>query len=772
MLCFYYILSGTFQTHNFLKHLSMKKITLLSLLAFMSAGAAAQEMLGIRPSNYGGLQTLSLNPALMINSRLETDINLISFGTTMENNFIYIPKDQLNFFGFGNIVDTYTDGEYSDEFDLSTKDETYDMAQQISFMGPSAMFSIKNKHVFAITTGLRSYTGAEGVQGHVAKYAVEGLGYNPLHGQTFHAQGFEFNTMSWIEYGFSYSTMLTQNEKGALAGGLSVKYLQGIGSGYVRNVDVYYNVLNESQAGENDTMAFSPGGEFSTGEYGNTDYNSFDEASGYNDFINGSGFGFDIGLTYDFLKDKGDWEYEMDGKKQADPTLNRYKVRLGLSVLDIGSIKFKDNSGTFLLETNDPSYYLNWSEDEFEDNNDFDTTFSNVFYGDPNQSRTGDSYSMALPTAISFQVDWNVKNKLYLNSSVMYGVKNSGPGIDRPTVISFTPRYESKIFEASLPISYIDYASNAMRVGLALRFASFYVGSDKIGVLMGLNDMYGLDFYAGLKFSIVKSRTPDRDNDKVSDRKDNCINVPGIWKFLGCPDRDLDDVPDSSDQCPDVKGLIALYGCPDRDSDGIIDMRDTCPDIPGIVEFNGCPDTDGDKIRDLDDECPTVAGLAIYNGCPDTDNDSIPDPKDQCPEIPGPLSNYGCPVKVVAPPVIELTVEEKEIISKVFENLQFETGKAVIKSSSFESLDALALLMNKRPSFKLYIEGHTDNVGSDASNLSLSDRRAKAAKDYLVKKGVDASRITSKGYGESKPVATNSTPEGRQKNRRVEFIVQ
>jgi len=383
-----------------------------------------------------------------------------------------------------------------------------------------------------------------------------------------------------------------------------------------------------------------------------------------------------------------------------------------------------------------------------------------------------------LPTAVSLQVDWNVKKRLYLNTSLMYGIQNSGPGIDRPLMVSFTPRYETPLWEVSLPVSYMDYSGNAMRLGLAVRIASFYIGSDKIGTMMGLGDMYGLDFYTGLKYSIGKIKPADRDGDKVSDAKDKCIDVAGIWKFEGCPDRDGDDVPDAIDECPDVKGLVTMNGCPDSDGDGIIDMRDTCPDTPGIAEFFGCPDTDGDGLRDLDDDCPTVAGLMVFQGCPDSDNDSIPDPKDDCPFAPGPLSNHGCPVKVeiaapvTAPVVLQLTAEEQEIINKVFENLQFETGKSIIKSSSFESLNNLAELMNKKPAFKLLIEGHTDNVGSDASNMALSKRRAKAAKDYLVKKGVDASRITSNGYGESKPVATNDTPEGRQKNRRVEFTIK
>jgi outer membrane protein OmpA-like peptidoglycan-associated protein len=107
----------------------------------------------------------------------------------------------------------------------------------------------------------------------------------------------------------------------------------------------------------------------------------------------------------------------------------------------------------------------------------------------------------------------------------------------------------------------------------------------------------------------------------------------------------------------------------------------------------------------------------------------------------------------------------------VFRNLEFETGKSVIRSSSFASLDELAELLKRKTTYKLNIDGHTDNVGGKTYNQKLSDSRANAVKKYLTDKGIDASRINAKGYGLTKPVASNKTPEGRQRNRRVEFTI-
>ena len=232
-------------------------------------------------------------------------------------------------------------------------------------------------------------------------------------------------------------------------------------------------------------------------------------------------------------------------------------------------------------------------------------------------------------------------------------------------------------------------------------------------------------------------------------------------------DRDGDGVLDVDDRCPDVPGLAALKGCPDRDGDGIADIDDKCPDVPGIAKYQGCPipDTDGDGINDEMDKCPTVKGLARYQGCPipDTDGDGVNDEEDKCPTRPGPASNQGCPVIA------------KEVVDKVnfaAKNVFFSTGSYKLLPKSFKSLDAVVELLKADNSLMIDIDGHTDSQGTDESNQVLSDNRAGAVKNYLTGKGIDASRLKSTGYGETKPVADNKTAAGRAKNRRTEMTVR
>lgn len=106
------------------------------------------------------------------------------------------------------------------------------------------------------------------------------------------------------------------------------------------------------------------------------------------------------------------------------------------------------------------------------------------------------------------------------------------------------------------------------------------------------------------------------------------------------------------------------------------------------------------------------------------------------------------------------------------EGVLFEFGKDKLLASAQNKLNQVAEALKTQDEHKIVIEGHTDSVGTDEANLGLSERRAKAVRDYLVSKGVSAGSITSTGLGESRPVADNKSPEGRANNRRVEIIVQ
>ncbi len=272
---------------------------------------------------------------------------------------------------------------------------------------------------------------------------------------------------------------------------------------------------------------------------------------------------------------------------------------------------------------------------------------------------------------------------------------------------------------------------------------------------------------------------PDSDGDGIQDTEDECPNVKGTKENKGCPepDKDGDGVPDKTDKCPDKAGTAETGGCPDTDGDGIPDQEDRCPTVAGPKSTSGCPeeakkgndkmndkvmakDSDKDGINDDEDECPFAAGPAKYKGCPDSDGDGIMDKSDACPNAPGPASNKGCPV---------IEKVDKETLDFAMRAVQFDLGRATLRSESFGILDKVGKILKKYPDYNLAIAGHTDNSGSAAFNLDLSERRAKICYEYLISQGVSASRLSYAGFGSSKPIAGNDSDTGRYLNRRVEF---
>lgn len=284
---------------------------------------------------------------------------------------------------------------------------------------------------------------------------------------------------------------------------------------------------------------------------------------------------------------------------------------------------------------------------------------------------------------------------------------------------------------------------------------------------------------------VVKLEETDKDGDGILDKDDQCPSLPGPATNKGCPleapkDRDGDGIVDSGDSCPDQPedpdGFQDEDGCldPDNDNDGILDAVDRCPNEAGPIPNLGCPivDRDGDGINDDQDKCANEPedkdGFQDQDGCPDLDNDGdgVPDERDDCPMDAGAEDNKGCPRKYS---LVALTSDS----IKIMKQLKFGTGSSRIAGGESQAvLDEVALVLKDNPKIKkLRIEGHTDSVGDDAANLRLSQNRASAVMAALIKRGVDPGRLEAVGFGETKPIASNSTSVGKAENRRTEFNI-
>ncbi len=284
---------------------------------------------------------------------------------------------------------------------------------------------------------------------------------------------------------------------------------------------------------------------------------------------------------------------------------------------------------------------------------------------------------------------------------------------------------------------------------------------------------------------VVKIEETDKDGDTVLDKDDQCPSLPGPVENKGCPveapkDRDNDGILDPSDRCidqpEDVDNFQDEDGCPepDNDNDGILDTADKCPNEAGPMQNLGCPilDKDGDGLNDDKDQCPNEPedkdGFQDEDGCPDLDNDGdgVPDDRDDCKMDPGPADNKGCPRKYSLVAVTKDRIEIKK-------QIKFATGSAkIVGAESEKILDEVAMALKDNAQIKkVRVEGHTDSVGDDAKNLKLSQNRATSVMSALIKRGVDPARLDAVGFGETKPIASNSTAAGKAENRRTEFYI-
>jgi len=417
-----------------------------------------------------------------------------------------------------------------------------------------------------------------------------------------------------------------------------------------------------------------------------------------------------------------------------------------------------------------------------------------------------------------FEVSYQRNINDYINVSVPFraGVVNFNDDFKNDAILSLGGQIHAQLWKAgSQAIPYILTGGHAVYersageigieipvgVGLDIKMGKNAYFNVQLEYHIGLEDnRNNLQHAIGFKYLIgKKSSAPemplkptDFDGDGVPDEEDNCPDVAGLLELKGCPDTDGDGIPDSEDECPDFAGPIELNGCPDSDGDGVSDNEDECPSLKGPIENNGCPvvDRDGDGVEDGDDLCPDVAGTIATKGCPDSDNDGVPDHEDLCPNDAGFKQFSGCPDRDAdgvhdgidrCPGTIGLPEndgcpvvrrEVKELLEFAQRAVQFDVGKSTLKSESYPVLNQILDILNKYQEYGLAISGHTDATGDTYRNLSLSETRAKACYDYLINKGVAPDRLSYVGFGETRPIATNATNEGRGLNRRVEFEVK
>tara|TARA_B110000444_G_scaffold247256_1_gene269700 strand:+ start:1625 stop:2947 length:1323 start_codon:yes stop_codon:yes gene_type:complete len=328
-----------------------------------------------------------------------------------------------------------------------------------------------------------------------------------------------------------------------------------------------------------------------------------------------------------------------------------------------------------------------------------------------------------------------------------YGLSRFGNGPDEDAL--FPSKESARTTVGGAGVNYMLSDKWAAHLSTSMRSASEKGSSNQLQHVIGLTYMFG---------------TGDSDGDGVSDKKDICPDVPGLKEFKGCPDTDGDGIPDNEDSCPEEAGTAEMNGCPDTDGDGIADGDDACPEEAGSAEMGGCPDSDGDTVADKDDKCPNVAGETGNMGCPwpDTDGDGVLDKDDLCPNIAGVAANGGCeaePSKLIE----FISVSESKSGELNGARIYFGSSSVKISKSGEELISNLKSLLDEYPEVNIIVQGHASDDGSESYNMRISQKRADSVMAALIAAGIDASRVSTEAYGETKPLSN------RKLSRRVEF---
>jgi hypothetical protein len=444
----------------------MKKTVLVIAFLASLATAKAQSYLGYYHDNYAGVQGVLFNPASIVDSHFKTDVNLLSFSSSISNDMYGV-----------KLFDALKNGY---DFDTQSK-KSFTNANKVNMnvdvMGPSFMFNITPKQSLAIFTRARSIVNIIDINGNL----VNELSKDNKNNFDYSLGSPNAVGNSWGEVGIAYAAVLYQSGEHFLKGGITAKYLQGVANYHFQgnSIQLKYeeNTLfpNQSQYISSGTAIYGTSQDFATNSKIDIDSKS-------------NGFGIDLGLVYE-------WRPDYNASVKDNNDLNKYKFRFGLALTDLGSMKYDKGMRN--------NYNLNnrITQDDFDNADNLDQFLKDNYSATVMNS----AIKSKLPTAVHADVDWNIHNKFYANLngdfSVVSKVKLNQSSIANR--VSLTPRYESKWFSFFMPISYMD-VNKQTQVGVGLRTGVFFIGSGSILSNVVSSDSRATDFYLGFKIPVYK----------------------------------------------------------------------------------------------------------------------------------------------------------------------------------------------------------------------------------------------------------------------------
>ncbi|MFI5203763.1 MAG: DUF5723 family protein, partial [Flavobacteriales bacterium] len=502
----------------------MKKFGTLALYLLTHSFAISQHSFeGIRESNYGGALSLPFNPAMIADNRYKLDFILAGANVSAYNNFMGLKNLSLTKMAFDTTYANSIDSAFIARNSVFKKGDNRRFYVNADIQLLSFAFPISNTAAIGFNWRVRSFVNLDGVTEDLANIIYDEIKDSLNWNVQLNNENLSVQTMSYAEYAGTFAINVMDKGEHFMKLGATLKLLQGLQAAYFYIDDLSYNFSNDT------TLSLFK----SDVNYGHSSNFEFDNESIRYKFVSNAGIGFDVGAVYEWRPDHKNYKYEMDGQDNLwRKDKNKYKLRIGAAITDVGRIKFQkgDISGDF---TADVSL---WNLHQFDTVNSvsgFDSVLRQKF-----QPLSGDKrdFMMNLPTAFCINIDYNIYKDFYIGhtSFVAMQFTNNRDKVHYYTNFNLVPRYDYKNIGVALPMSYSTLTG--FRPGFSIRTPFLIIGTSDLRTFFKSSTKYGADIFVALKFNILNKHPKDKDEDKVSDKLDECKDIKGVWAFKGCAD--------------------------------------------------------------------------------------------------------------------------------------------------------------------------------------------------------------------------------------------
>ena len=458
----------------------MRKLYSLTASLLLFFVSFSQELPGFRAGNYAGVNSVFFNPANIVDSRFRYDFNLLTFSSSIGNN-----KASFNL----NDITTAFDTENLINQLFSSTGGFSSAMGNVDLRGPSLMFNTGQKMSIALTTRARAMVNVIDFDGGLGKQLMDDSDDDIQLPYSISSNAdMQFKANAWTELGFSVARVLSNKEKNFFKAGVTLKYLNGAGNGYL-NISQLKSTLNEDAMG--DVYLSNSTGRIALG-FGGIQLGEDFEPADFTQF-NNTGFGADIGLVYEHRPEYD--KMQEDGKPLN--SRNKYKYKIGAALLDLGRIRYQKDmqrSGAYTIDiTGNERFYLK----DMEEIDGFNDVFkSRPQYFTPASSNTEASYKVSLPSTLQLEFDYYIKGNIYANLAAQLPLSGTSEFNPRNyTSFTITPRYEGKGIGLNLPINYNSLTD--FNAGISFRLGPLFIGSGSVlTALMGSSKQ--ADVHVGL----------------------------------------------------------------------------------------------------------------------------------------------------------------------------------------------------------------------------------------------------------------------------------